>query len=648
MNKKVNGMRRVFSVLLRLITFGAAALLCVVLLAGTAMAAETKIDEKNFPDESFREWVSENADLDGNGSLSAAEISKVKTMNIESSAIQKLKGIEFFTELEVMTVQGELSGRVDLRKNTKLKQLDLSGNYEMTSVDVSGCPELLYLDVSYTMLRSLDIGENSKLKTLICDETQIQSLNLGNNKELTELSCAETKITSLNLSKQTKLKSLVCSDNPITKLDLSKNVLLTSVDCARCALTTLTIGSSLKELLKLDCSRNDLLSLDLTQASKLNELKVFGNRLSAKTLKLPNSLKELFELPGGETTVSRDYIRELALPVMIHKWDTDAKQITADLPVPVGDVISVVFYRGRAYGSEGPLYNTTQKAGKEFTIPKVTVINNQYYFLGWSLAPNATEAQYKTGDKITLYRHSILYPVFKARTYKVTFNLNGGTSGAPAAITGLPFDLDYFEIPASTPVRDGYYFMGWADAADPDWIYKSGDAYCAFNNKDVVLYAVWKPRTNKITFNANGGSSTVPAAISVLTGKEATVPSASVSRTGYWFLGWSTDKSAMAASYRSGDKISVTKDTVLYAVWKSQTTTNCTLTFDANGGTNPPAKITAAKGATVTIPSSSVSRSGYWFLGWATSKTATSAQYKSGNTLTLSANTTLYAVWKKK
>ena len=40
-------------------------------------------------------------------------------------------------------------------------------------------------------------------------------------------------------------------------------------------------------------------------------------------------------------------------------------------------------------------------------------------------------------------------------------------------------------------------------------------------------------------------------------------------------------------------------------------------------------------------------RTGYDFLGWATDKDATSAEYRSGGSITISSNTTLYAVWKK-
>ena len=75
------------------------------------------------------------------------------------------------------------------------------------------------------------------------------------------------------------------------------------------------------------------------------------------------------------------------------------------------------------------------------------------------------------------------------------------------------------------------------------------------------------------------------------------------------------------------------------------------LGYDANNGTNAPngssAEIVAGNSATFTISDSVPTRTGYDFLGWATNKDATSAEYSSGGSITISSNTTLYAVWKK-
>ena len=74
-----------------------------------------------------------------------------------------------------------------------------------------------------------------------------------------------------------------------------------------------------------------------------------------------------------------------------------------------------------------------------------------------------------------------------------------------------------------------------------------------------------------------------------------------------------------------------------------------TLNYDANGGTNAP---TAGRGFVTgdsydfTITSSEPTRSGYIFVGWSESSSATTADYEAGDTYTVTtASSTLYAVW---
>ena len=74
------------------------------------------------------------------------------------------------------------------------------------------------------------------------------------------------------------------------------------------------------------------------------------------------------------------------------------------------------------------------------------------------------------------------------------------------------------------------------------------------------------------------------------------------------------------------------------------TATTYTLTYNANGGSGAPASQTG--NGTVKLSTAKPSRSGYTFLGWATSASATAAQYQPGADFSLTKNTTLYAVWK--
>ena len=69
-----------------------------------------------------------------------------------------------------------------------------------------------------------------------------------------------------------------------------------------------------------------------------------------------------------------------------------------------------------------------------------------------------------------------------------------------------------------------------------------------------------------------------------------------------------------------------------------------TLSYNANGGSGAPSSQTG--GSTYKIPATTPTRSGYKFLGWSTSSSASSASYDAGGSITINKNTTLYAVWQ--
>lgn len=70
-----------------------------------------------------------------------------------------------------------------------------------------------------------------------------------------------------------------------------------------------------------------------------------------------------------------------------------------------------------------------------------------------------------------------------------------------------------------------------------------------------------------------------------------------------------------------------------------------TLSYDANGGSGAPSD-QKTYGEPITISAVTPSWIGHSFQGWATSSTATQETYRPGGTITISQDTTLYAVWK--
>lgn len=106
-------------------------------------------------------------------------------------------------------------------------------------------------------------------------------------------------------------------------------------------------------------------------------------------------------------------------------------------------------------------------------------------------------------------------------------------------------------------------------------------------------------------------------------------------KDGFEFKGWTPDiPESMPA-----------EDITFTAVFESVQPDVFTLTYDANGGNNPPVSQTG--NGNVNISSIVPTREGYNFLGWSESSEDTTAQYLSGQTYNLTKNTVLHAVWKK-
>ena len=72
-----------------------------------------------------------------------------------------------------------------------------------------------------------------------------------------------------------------------------------------------------------------------------------------------------------------------------------------------------------------------------------------------------------------------------------------------------------------------------------------------------------------------------------------------------------------------------------------------TLTFDANGGESAPEAAKVTVNTAYTIPEAAPTLEGDTFLGWTLTPYNAVPDYKAGDTLTLTGDTTLYAVWEK-
>lgn len=152
-----------------------------------------------------------------------------------------------------------------------------------------------------------------------------------------------------------------------------------------------------------------------------------------------------------------------------------------------------------ANGGSGSPASQTKWYGTDIALSSTKPTRTGYTFQGWASSSNGSVV-YSAGAKYTSNASTTLYAVWKAITYTVNYNANGG-SGAPSAQSktyGVNLTLSNV-----SPTRLNYNFKGWSTSASSIAVsYQPGDTY--YTNAAITLYAVWelayvKPRINDLT-----------------------------------------------------------------------------------------------------------------------------------------------------
>ncbi len=137
---------------------------------------------------------------------------------------------------------------------------------------------------------------------------------------------------------------------------------------------------------------------------------------------------------------------------------------------------------------------------------------------------------------------------------------------------------------------------------------------------------------------AIGGS--IPAGGNYYKNQKYTVDSTTQpTRTGYTFVGWSMNGTDII----SGEQTMGPSNVTLAAKWTPGT---YQVTFHANNGTGSMDSQTFAYGTAQPLTANAFNREGYSFLGWATSADGEKI-YNNKNTITVTKDTDLYALWSK-
>ena len=301
--------------------------LCLVmvfsLLPFTASAASsgTPINEMNFPDPVFREYVRKIA---GGAALTNEKVRQIEVLDVSDDNIKEvlgkrdpitsLRGIKYLKYVKDLNCSGQKLKTLNLELNSRVEKLNCSGNQltdlwldprgnslkyltcsvnELTALDLSKSPELTELSCSSNKLTSLDLSANTKLQKIVAQTNALTTLDTRNLPELTHLYLwGNHDLKSIDVSKNTKLEILSASHGKLTSLNVKNNRMLVELHVYDNQLTALDVSSNYL-LKRLGCYENQLTALDLSSNVSLEYLGVNDNPITELNLHPLSNLQDL-------------------------------------------------------------------------------------------------------------------------------------------------------------------------------------------------------------------------------------------------------------------------------------------------------------------------------------------------------------------
>ena len=439
------------------------ALLCLCACA----LADVAIDEKAFPDATFRTWVREYLDPNGDGVLSDAECNAVTAIEIAQGSdthelfLSSLEGIAYFPHLQELTCRLMPVTGVDLSRNTELTYVCFA-YCQITQLDVSMLSDLTTLIVNKDNhdvpgLTALDVTHNPKLQVLSLHFNDLKALDLGSCPALTELGLNGNAIEHLDLSGHSSLDTVYCTDSALKTVDLTGCSALTYLNCNGSKLEALDV-SPCPTLESLFLLSNQLDSLDLSASSKLVSLSVINNPLTS--LKLAPSLLRLYaystalkslDLRGcpallavAGRTPTREYDADYQCNYLLYKSssadlqiDEGTRLITDDSEPEAPTAATVGALKYSLDGSEATVTGPKSKNAKKLTIPATIKVEGKTYKVT-EIKANAFKGMKKLttvviGKNVKTIGKNVFYKCAKLKSITIkTTKLTTKTVGANA------------------------------------------------------------------------------------------------------------------------------------------------------------------------------------------------------------------------
>lgn len=223
-------------------------------------------------------------DANDDGEIQESEALLVNGLNVDSSNISNLTGIESFTSLIQLSCSNNQIINLNIHNLQSLQSLSFNDNPQPAFVDISGLSSLTQFMFINASLISLNVSNCSSLTQLnysgYGSSGNLSSLNVSGCTSMTQLTIEYEPITSIDASGLINLHQLYVSHNQLTNLNVDGCSSLVSFECQFNQLTELNLNN-LQSLGGVRANDNLLTSLNFSNLPALQGLDCFNNPLSS-------------------------------------------------------------------------------------------------------------------------------------------------------------------------------------------------------------------------------------------------------------------------------------------------------------------------------------------------------------------------------
>ena len=378
------------------------------------------------------------------------------------------------------------------------------------------------------------------------------------------LDCSRNSLTQLDLSQNPALVQLYCSNNRLTSLDVSQNMNLEHLGCSFNRITQLDLTGHSK-LIALNCEMNLLTSLTLTGCTDLLSMYCRNNLLTS--LDLTDNTKLVFIETFDNRLTSID-VSGLANLRFLH---IDHNRLT-EL-----DMSHNTKLEGGGFVARNNFMEKIYLPNQPGLIVYLDDYEEQDPIHGYDRAAWFLDPEFRTPAPAELEAAGqTLYSQRIPNKYTIYFSANGGNG----SIASVPAQWDSdVQLPGGTGLsRYGHTFSKWNTQPKGDGTaYESSQSVrnLAGRKTDgdrITLYAQWTPNQYTIQLNPNGGEGEVKT-MTATYGQSIALEANTFTKEGKEFAGWATTP---GGAVRYADKAQVQSLTGeadgvvnLYAVWRT-------------------------------------------------------------------------------